>query len=174
MTRSISSKLIKLVINNYKERKFQAQAISLMDSVREEIQLILQKLFQKTEKKAHSPNLFYEASRDWITELETWCSRPKLFTLLKNHHKTANLSLLQWNKMPEGKEEERKTEPATCCCEEAERPKGYTSSLWTRAWELGCWIGCPEQMRLPPPSLCSVSQLHLPAAGTVCSVITRE
>lgn len=71
MTRSISSKLIKLVINNYKERKFQAQAISLMDSVREEIQLILQKLFQKTEKKAHSPNLFYEASRDWITELET-------------------------------------------------------------------------------------------------------
>ena len=98
----------------------------------------------------------------------------KLFTLLKNHHKTANLSLFQQNKMPEGKEEERKTEPATCCCEEAERPKGYTSSLWTRAWELGCWIGCPEQMMLPPTSLCSVSQLHLPAAVTVCSVITRE
>ena len=63
MTRSISSKLIKLVINNYKERKFQAQAISLMDSVREEIQLILQKLLQKTEKKLTVPIYFM-----WLVE----------------------------------------------------------------------------------------------------------
>lgn len=72
MTRSISSKLIKLVINNFRERKFQVQVASLMDSVREEIQPIQQKLLQKTEKKKdHSSNLCYEASRDLITELET-------------------------------------------------------------------------------------------------------
>jgi hypothetical protein len=52
MTRSISSKLIKLVTNNFKERKFQVQVASLMDSVREEIQLTLQKSLQKTEKKS--------------------------------------------------------------------------------------------------------------------------
>ena len=62
MTRSISSKLIKLVIN-FKVRKFQVQVVSLMDSVREETQLILQKLLQKTEKKLTVPIYFM-----WLVE----------------------------------------------------------------------------------------------------------
>lgn len=70
MTRSISSKLIELVINNFPEREFQVQVASLMSFVREKIQPVLQKQLQKTEEKK-SHNSFSEDSRDLITELET-------------------------------------------------------------------------------------------------------